>query len=191
MGFNGGVWTRRFVCSAPSILAYQPILTHSPPRNRICIISILRIVYLKKLNPHNITYGIAPEGLFTLLEPTLGIISACLPAIRPVFTKLSRKSTAPSEYYGSNKADRSTSGRTTLHGPNGGFTPKRFQRLDDHSYPLTDTYRTSHDVRGPENDASSGDQDVEEQDYVSGAGDQKNAVVVDTKSSWDIHHNVV
>lgn len=150
-------------------------------------------MYLNKLDLHNITYGIAPEGLFTLLEPTLGIISACLPVIRPVIIKLSRKSTVPapsSEYYGS-KAGRSTPARHSSHGQNSGFAPKRFQRLDDHSYPLTDTYRNFQDVGGPENDACSGDQDVEEEVYVSGSGDQKDAVVVSTKSGWPIHDNVV
>lgn len=163
-----------------------------PLRNRICIISILRIKYLKDLNPHNITYSVAPEGLFTLLEPTLGIISACLSVIRPVISKLSKKPTIPtsSEYFAS-KASRAASARHSSHGPNGGFAPKRFQRLDDHAYPLTNRYGNFNDIGGPENDACSGDQDVEEQAYVSDPGDRKNAVVVNSKSGWDIHDNVV
>ena len=163
---------------------FQAVLTLCPPQNRICIITILRIKYLNDLDLHNITYSIAPEGLFTLLEPTLGIISACLPVIRPVITKLSKKSTIPSsEHYGS-KAGRSTSARHSSHGQNSGFTPNRFQRLDDHAYPLRDTYGHFNDIGNPENDASSGDQDVEEQAYVSDPRDQKNAAVVNTRLGY-------
>ena len=180
--------------TSPSLgFGFQAILTIFDQRNRICIVTILRIKYLNDLDLHNITYSIAPEGLFTLLEPTLGIISACLPAIRPVINKLSRNAPIPSsEQYGS-KAARSASARPSArhssHGQNSGFAPKRFQRLDDYAYPLTDTYRNFNDVAGPENDASSADQDVEEHAYVSDPTGQKNAIVV--KGRWDIHGNEV
>lgn len=168
---------------------FQALLIISDPQNRICIITILRIKYLNDLDLHNITYSIAPEGLFTLLEPTLGIISACLPVVRPVLNKLSKNAPIPStEQYGS-KSARAASARHSSHGQNGGFAPKRFQRLDDYAYPLTDTYRNFNDVAGPENDASSGDQDVEEHAYVSDPSGQKNAIVV--KGRWDIHGNEV
>ena len=194
-GSDGGFWAWRWVRSAPSMLALkpQPILTFPlPRRNRICIVSILRIKYLNELNPHDITYSIAPLGLFTLLEPTLGIISACLPVIRPVINNLLKKPTLPtSSEYLTSKASRSAPARHSSHGPNGGFAPKRFQRLDDHAYPLTNRYSNFNEVGGSANDACSRDQDVEEQAYVSDPGDRKNAVVVNTKSGWDIDNDVV
>lgn len=111
---------------------FNTILSLSASQNRICIISILRVKYLTDLDLHNITYCIAPEGFFTLLEPTLGIVSACLPIVQPAITKLSRKMTLPFSTVrsGSSKAGCSTSAKNGTHGQNSAFSPKRFQRLD-------------------------------------------------------------
>ena len=184
--FDWGIWTRRWVCSAPSVSdfgldissGYYAILTPSNWQNRICVITILRIKYLSSVDLQNITYSVAPAWLFTLLEPMLGILNACLPVIRPAITKLSRNTKMPSSKHSRSKA--STSAKNSSHGQSSGFTPKRFQRLDEHAYPLTETSGNFNlnDIGGLENDASSGDQDVEQQTYASNPRDQKDAIVI-------------
>ncbi|KAF2260595.1 hypothetical protein CC78DRAFT_472559, partial [Lojkania enalia] len=55
----------------------------------ICIISIARVVAIKKLNFADVTYDIVLDNTTTALEPTLGVINACLPLLKPVVSKLS------------------------------------------------------------------------------------------------------
>lgn len=40
-------------------------------------------MYINKLNLLDFSYSIAVEGLLTMLEPTLGVINACLPVVQP------------------------------------------------------------------------------------------------------------
>ena len=173
---------------------FNTILILSAPQNRICIISILRIIYLTDLDLHNITYSIAPEGLFTLLEPTLGIVCACIPIIQPAITKLSRKitpafSTAQS---GSGKAGCSTAAENGAHGQNSAFSPKRFRRLSDHAFPLTDTYGrfNRNHVGRAEDDICNGDQHVDEHAYVSSDLRNRRSPTA-VKSGWPVHDNAV
>lgn len=170
---------------------FASFLTLSTPQNRICIISILRIVYLTNLDLHNITYDVAPEWLFTLLEPTLGIVSACVPAMQPAITKLSPKRSS-TVHCGNGKAGCSTSAKNGTYGQNSAFSPRRFQRLDEYAHPLTDRYGhlSNNHVGRAGNDACDGDQDVDEHAYVaSDLRDRRRSIVV--KSGWPIHDNAV
>lgn len=104
----------------------------------ICVLTILRVIYLHNLNLVDFTYSSAMLSIWSVLEPTLGIVNACLPLIRPASDKLfclvslwfnwSTKKTkfehrlvhVPTEPLSSaNEPDR-----------------KNFQRLYDHLYPL-------------------------------------------------------
>ncbi|RDW74451.1 uncharacterized protein DSM5745_07113 [Aspergillus mulundensis] len=55
----------------------------------ICIITIFRINMINDLVSTDLTYTTAPLMIFTILEPLLGIILACLPLLRPVFERVS------------------------------------------------------------------------------------------------------
>ena len=55
---------------------------------RVCIISILRIVAVLNLDTADLTYTAVPAHIYSVLEPTLGIISACLAIMRPLFEKI-------------------------------------------------------------------------------------------------------
>ena len=54
----------------------------------ICIVSLLRIIWVHRVKAEDVTYGWAPLYLFTALEPLLGIVLACLPLVQPVTSKI-------------------------------------------------------------------------------------------------------
>jgi hypothetical protein len=55
---------------------------------RICIISLLRVIYVHNLNLADFWYSSAGLANWSVLEPTLGIVNACLPVLRPVAQKI-------------------------------------------------------------------------------------------------------
>ncbi|MCJ1248191.1 hypothetical protein MMC30_005408 [Trapelia coarctata] len=54
----------------------------------ICIISVIRVVTLAQINTTDFSYRLGQIGYWSVLEPTLGIISCCLPVLPPVLSKL-------------------------------------------------------------------------------------------------------
>lgn len=54
----------------------------------ICVITIARIILIKDLVPLDTTYTSSHIFFFTILEPLLGIILACLPVLRPAMTQI-------------------------------------------------------------------------------------------------------
>ena len=59
-------------------------------RRRICAITVARIKITTDINAHNTQQQYAIIALFTCLEGLLGVINACLPMMKPVFSKLGR-----------------------------------------------------------------------------------------------------
>lgn len=63
---------------------------------RICIISLLRTIWIQTWDQSDRTYNITLGAIYFVLEPTLGVVNACLPTIKPAITKLfSRRSSGP------------------------------------------------------------------------------------------------
>jgi hypothetical protein len=60
--------------------------------NRICIISVLRIVLYQRLSTTDLTHDTVVLYLFTALEPLLGIVLASLPIMRPAGSQLAHSS---------------------------------------------------------------------------------------------------
>ncbi len=56
--------------------------------SRICIISLQRVLWLQRWDLKDLTYTDAPGACWSTLEPTLGVVNACLPIMRPVLRKL-------------------------------------------------------------------------------------------------------
>ncbi len=56
---------------------------------RVCVMTILRIVSVIQLiaNNSDFTYSVVDDALWSTLESTLGIITACLPVLGPVLEK--------------------------------------------------------------------------------------------------------
>ncbi|KAF2008746.1 hypothetical protein BU24DRAFT_321242, partial [Aaosphaeria arxii CBS 175.79] len=50
----------------------------------ICIISLLRVINVAKLDLTDFTYACINLSIWAILEPTLGIVNACLPVFRPI-----------------------------------------------------------------------------------------------------------
>ncbi|KAF2106216.1 hypothetical protein BDV96DRAFT_675588, partial [Lophiotrema nucula] len=54
----------------------------------ICVIGVLRVLYVPKIDFSDFTYGSAVLWEWAVLEPTLGIINACMPVMLPVIREL-------------------------------------------------------------------------------------------------------
>ena len=54
----------------------------------VCTITILRIISLLQLNFSDLSYNITTVTIWGCLEPTLGIMSACLPVLPPLLARL-------------------------------------------------------------------------------------------------------
>ncbi|MCJ1312337.1 hypothetical protein MMC25_006011 [Agyrium rufum] len=51
----------------------------------VCIISILRIISISTINVPDLSYSSVATDIYSVLEPSIGIIAACLAVIRPLF----------------------------------------------------------------------------------------------------------
>lgn len=91
--------------------------------------------------------------MLTSLEPTLGVMSACLPMLQPVASKLantqllnyingggSSKTGSSRRFF--NNSSRNRSGRSEE------TTPKNFIRITGDTYSLTDRYATQNEING-------------------------------------------
>lgn len=58
---------------------------------RICIISLLRTIWIQTWDQSDRTYNITLGAIYFVLEPTLGVVNACLPTIKPAITRLFSK----------------------------------------------------------------------------------------------------
>ncbi|MCJ1421896.1 hypothetical protein MMC32_008263 [Xylographa parallela] len=100
----------------------------------ICVLSAIRINAIATLDYTDFSYSVVPDGIYSVLEPCLGVINASLPILQPVVNKLSkglltftRGSTAGSSL--NLKAKRN--GPSWVGHRSEDTMPKRFQRLDD------------------------------------------------------------
>jgi hypothetical protein len=88
----------------------------SPPHS-VTVSSILRVASVQNSlkNIQDQTYNFIPRGIWTLVEANLGIISACLPVLKPplsalfprLFGSTGKKSTAPARSEGSRPGGQS------------------------------------------------------------------------------------
>lgn len=148
----------------------------------ICIISILRIVSIQNLNEADFTYSVSLIGIWSFLEPSLGIVSACLPVMQPVLSKIS---TASVISWTKNLGSKNATSKAQFWGNGGsGSTeridsrPKKFQRLEDASINLTNldhgTYTNK--VGAADNRASK---------------DSLDKINIQVRHEWDVHSDNV
>ncbi len=107
---------------------------------RICIISVIRIVAIKRLNVKgDVTYDGLLDDICTALEPTLGVINACLPILQPVVSKISGStSLAWSRLRSSGGTSRARlRPKGTPIEPSADSQSGRFHRLPADLYPLS------------------------------------------------------
>ncbi|KAF2441948.1 hypothetical protein P171DRAFT_434542 [Karstenula rhodostoma CBS 690.94] len=106
----------------------------------ICVITIARIILIKDLVPLDTTYTSSHIFFFTILEPLLGIILACLPVLRPAMSQITsvftgtRKSLLNDTDYTNDSKPR-TIGSTRKYSPIAGG----LDRSDSLTRPINDT----------------------------------------------------
>ncbi|KAH7320743.1 hypothetical protein B0I35DRAFT_199223 [Stachybotrys elegans] len=104
----------------------------------------MRVIWLWTWDLTDLTYTVVPGAIWSCLEPTLGVVNACLPTMMPAIHKLfgpgafgfTRRGTSNgiSGKSSSGLASHSHERRTTISGKEN--THRDFERLDD-EYPLT------------------------------------------------------
>ncbi|KAF9737638.1 hypothetical protein PMIN06_003911 [Paraphaeosphaeria minitans] len=134
----------------------------------ICAITIARIILIKDLVPMDTTYTSSHIFFFTILEPLLGIILACLPVLRPAMTQITSVFTGTKKSL-LNNTDYTTDSKPRTIGSTGKYS--NIARGVDRSDSLT----------RPINDAGSFNMDALEQPNKANEG---NAIHV--TSTWDV-----
>lgn len=103
----------------------------------ICIVSLLHILWLNGWDLNDLTYTVTPGAIYSVLEPTLGIVNACLPTMKPAIkrvfhTKAFDQSSTSADTSGSQNSKNSTWKTPYLTGT----ATHTFQPLDE-DVPLT------------------------------------------------------
>jgi hypothetical protein len=127
----------------------------------VCIISIIRITTLKEYNPIDPTWNVVDIYLWTSVESSIGILSACLPTMKPLLGSfIASRDSDHSKTHSANRRNggsvTDSSTRPVWPGPDIGKSG--FTRLDEElaidegqvERPGVTSWVTS-DVRGGEN----------------------------------------
>ncbi|KAL8767385.1 MAG: hypothetical protein Q9209_006075 [Squamulea sp. 1 TL-2023] len=54
----------------------------------VCAVSVVRLVLLAGVDESDITWNYVPAATWTAAEPSIAVVSACLPSLRPLFVRL-------------------------------------------------------------------------------------------------------
>ncbi|KAI5927096.1 hypothetical protein F4810DRAFT_652294 [Camillea tinctor] len=54
----------------------------------ICVVSFLRVLWAYTWDLNDFTYTVTPGAIYSVIEPTLGVVNACLPTIKPAIKKV-------------------------------------------------------------------------------------------------------
>ncbi|KAF2197577.1 hypothetical protein GQ43DRAFT_424280 [Delitschia confertaspora ATCC 74209] len=103
----------------------------------ICLIAGYRLRFVIELDYDDFTYSLWLFAIFGPIEPMLGIISACLPILPPVFGR-SKAKTVPSTKNSSIPSASANSLGQTKKSWNS--KNSRFDTMDDPEYPLIEVY---------------------------------------------------
>ena len=97
--------------------------------NRVCAITVVRVVISIQFNIDDLTYDITKVSIVTDLEISMGIIVSCSPMFPPTFKRI---------LHGKKKSDwRNHISSSVLRLRSKGPKPQAFRSIDD-LYPLTD-----------------------------------------------------
>ena len=138
-----------------SIAVQDNAKTDGPTRlNRICVLSAVRIKSIVDLDLLDFSYSVVPDGVYSVLEPCLGVINASLPVLQPVTERL-----ASSRLFSRLKGSLISSSRNqqaqnagdwsvplSESSKSGGFQRLDDQRSTDDQVPLTEVVVTPNRV---------------------------------------------
>ncbi|KAI9854087.1 MAG: hypothetical protein M1830_006596 [Pleopsidium flavum] len=142
-----------------------------------CVTSIIRLNALNALTFEDITYTLADALMGTTIEPSIGIMNACLPMMRPLLIKI-----FPPGLFA--KRSKGT----------GGAGSERFERLDEHACPLTGVEGIMiNEVTSPNDsklfhEATHSLKDVEYRDMITPADPRSG---INVKTEWQVKHRGV
>ncbi|KAL8784736.1 MAG: hypothetical protein Q9195_008918 [Heterodermia aff. obscurata] len=101
----------------------------------VVAVSMVRLVLLARYRGHDVTWDFLPASIWTAAEPSIAVVCACLPSLRPLFVRLFRipqarvpRSTHEQDDYfsDSNKLASSWRNGSTIH------HNRSFNRLPEH-----------------------------------------------------------
>ncbi|KAI4268121.1 MAG: hypothetical protein L6R38_007957 [Xanthoria sp. 2 TBL-2021] len=151
----------------------------------VCIISIIRLVVLSRLENEDVTWNYVNSAIWSAAEPCMGVISACLPSLRPLVALMTRGTHRAPKIGGKSAQATTSSGssrvvwrrKDTDHG-------KHFSRLEDS---VAEQARWGHDVTvkgGRETDHGSSENiSLQEINVPPGQIKVKEEIVV-TSTDW-------
>ncbi|KAI5467618.1 hypothetical protein BGZ63DRAFT_371683 [Mariannaea sp. PMI_226] len=120
----------------------------------VCVASIVRIYYLNGLFKNlDATWWMGPSFAWSSIEPSVAIISACLPTLAPLFRLGRKRGTNSSPYYVSNRSGQSGTGNPHSRNVVGRFNAGH-SRIDDDEVELT--YKVQGGKRGGDGSSSHG-----------------------------------
>ena len=105
---------------------------------RLCIISAFHLKSITEYESANLTHSILNIGIWTFLEPCLGVINACLPVLPPAAQRsFPSRAMTWARRYTKGIADMLTGnqGLTTPHHPRGSDMKRNHRNYED-VYPL-------------------------------------------------------
>ena len=103
----------------------------------VCVISVLRIVSISELDLLDFTYTSSLDGIWSILEPSLGITAASLPIMQPLLSKMNAlKSTLFSKTGGNTQRSLRASSKKI------GNQQERKKDAEDLLYPLSNIVGT-------------------------------------------------
>ncbi|KAI4204796.1 MAG: hypothetical protein LQ350_000862 [Teloschistes chrysophthalmus] len=54
----------------------------------VCVVSVVRLVVLSRVDQSDITWNYVPAAVWSSAEPSVAVVSACLPSLRPLFVRI-------------------------------------------------------------------------------------------------------
>ena len=152
---DGDLQSRWLVSSFGFRTKFSGLIIKLKPR--ICIISIVRIDAINRLDYSDITYSVVLDSICTGLEPTLGVINACLPLLQPVVSKCSGSTLFSWSRLRSSvgTSQRRLKPKETPCKPSDGPQSGKFHRMPADLYLLTDVTATKIHFSGPSNPTTS------------------------------------
>lgn len=119
---------------------------------------MLRVIWLQNWDLTDMTYTVTPGAIYSVLEPTLGVVNACLPTIKPAIIKMVGHQSVQNP---STKNSGGSADSGTLRLPQNasrGLYARKFERLEDdvalveiRSEPLADTNAYANDTNETNN----------------------------------------
>lgn len=103
---------------------------NADPLGSASITSILRLQSLANIDQFDVTFAIVPVCLWSIVEIDVGLVCACLPAIRPLMNRMSNRTSTQSRSWPSGPTPLSTQRGSSYVGVKASHVSSRMTRSD-------------------------------------------------------------